>query len=404
MNSLCPAVGADSQNCATPLLPSQIADATRQQQNVIVRPHSPGAVFIQLDDLDVQASWVKSCRCQFQRRRCRLLSILSQAMILVTGGAGFIGSHLVDRLLEGGHEIVCLDDFNDFYDPAIKRSNVAVHLASRSYRLIESDIRDTARLADVFSSHPIRRVVHLAARAGVRPSLEQPLLYEDVNIKGTMNLLELAHRHGVEQFIFASSSSVYGANTKVPFSENDRIDRTVSPYAATKYAGELMCHTYHHLYGVPTTCLRFFTVYGPRQRPEMAVHKFTQAIYGGAAIPFFGDGSTARDYTYIDDIIQGVLAAIERPLPFEVFNLGESSVVTLRQLVEAIEDLSGRKAIIKRMPLQPGDVDITYADVSKARQLLGYNPSTPIRDGLAKFIEWFQARRSEEGSKEDRPV
>jgi len=314
-------------------------------------------------------------------------------MILVTGGAGFIGSHLNDRLLERGEEIVCVDDFNDFYNPAIKRANIKKHLESPRYHLVEADIRDVARMKDVFARHSIHKIVHLAARAGVRPSLDQPLLYEDVNIKATMNLLELAHKHKVEQFVFASSSSVYGANTKVPFSEEDRIDRTVSPYAATKYAGELMCYTYHHLYGVPTTCLRFFTVYGPRQRPEMAIHKFTHAIYSGKPIPFFGDGSTARDYTYIDDIMQGLLASIDRPLPFEVFNLGESSTVTLKQLVEAIERISKRKAIIQQLPLQPGDVEITYADVSKAKRLLGYNPRTNIEEGLAKFIRWFETAR-----------
>ena len=310
-------------------------------------------------------------------------------MFLVTGGAGFIGSHLIDRLLDKGHDVVSLDDFNDFYDPAIKRANVRSHLQHARYRLIEADIRNTECLSKVFSDYSVEKVVHLAARAGVRPSLKHPLLYEDVNIKATMYLLELARRHGVKQFVFASSSSVYGANTKVPFSEDDRIDRTVSPYAATKYAGELMCHTYHHLYGIPTTCLRFFTVYGPRQRPEMAIHKFTRAIYEGKPIPFFGDGSTARDYTYINDIIQGVLAAIDRPFPFEVFNLGESSTVTLKQLVELLEEVSGRKALIDYLPSQPGDVEITYADVSKAKTLLGYRPSTSIREGLAKFIEWF---------------
>jgi UDP-glucuronate 4-epimerase len=314
-------------------------------------------------------------------------------MILVTGGAGFIGSHLIDRLLDRGEEILCLDDFNDFYDPSIKRSNIETHLSSPRYRLAEIDIRDMAKLTELFSRYQIRKIVHLAARAGVRPSLEQPFLYEDVNIKGTMNLLELARLHSVEQFVFASSSSVYGANTKVPFSENDRIGLTVSPYAATKYAGELMCHTYHHLYGTPTICLRFFTVYGPRQRPEMAIHKFTQAIYDGRAIPFFGDGSTARDYTYIDDIIQGILGAMASSLAFEIFNLGESSVVTLSELVKTIEELCGRKAMIQRMPSQPGDVEITYADVSKARQLLGYHPTTPIRDGIRRFIQWFEANR-----------
>jgi UDP-glucuronate 4-epimerase len=313
-------------------------------------------------------------------------------MILVTGGAGFIGSHLVDRLLDRDLEVICLDDFNDFYDPAIKRSNIAGHLASSKYRLVQSDIRDKQRLVQVFREYSVTKIIHLAARAGVRQSLEEPFLYEDVNIKGTMNLLELARLHRVGHFIFASSSSVYGANSKVPFCEGDRIDRTVSPYAATKYSGELMCYTYHHLYGVPTTCLRFFTVYGPRQRPEMAIYKFTQAIYAGKPIPFFGNGSTARDYTYIDDIINGVLAAMDHPFPFEVFNLGESTTVTLGQLVDQLERISGRTAVLKKMPMQPGDVEITYADVSKARQLLGYNPSVSISEGLAKFIEWFEEK------------
>jgi UDP-glucuronate 4-epimerase len=310
-------------------------------------------------------------------------------MIFVTGGAGFIGSHLIDRLLDRGVDVVCFDDFNDFYDPAIKRANIQQHLKSPHYRLIEGDIRDTEALASIFAEHRFDKIVHLAARAGVRPSLDQPFLYEDVNIKGTMNLLELAHKHHVSQFVFASSSSVYGANTKVPFSELDRIDRTVSPYAATKYAGELMCYTYHHLYGSPTTCLRFFTVYGPRQRPEMAIHKFVAAIHSGKPIPFFGDGSTARDYTYIDDIIQGVLATIDRPYPFEVFNLGESATITLKGLVEALEQVTGKKANVHPLPLQPGDVEITYADVSKARELLGYNPTTPVVEGLKRFNDWF---------------
>jgi UDP-glucuronate 4-epimerase len=314
-------------------------------------------------------------------------------VILVTGGAGFIGSHLVDKLLDRGEEVICVDDLNDFYDPAIKRANIQGHLDFGSYTLVESDIRDTDRLTELFARYDIRKIVHLAARAGVRPSLEQPFLYEDVNIKGTMNLLELARSAKVEQFVFASSSSVYGANEKVPFSEEDRIDRTVSPYAATKYAGELMCHTYHHLYGIPTTCLRFFTVYGPRQRPEMAIHKFTRLLYEGNAIPMYGDGSTARDYTYIDDIIAGVLASLDRPFPFEIFNLGESVTVSLRSLIDTLEQVSGRKPKIEQRPLQPGDVTITYADVSKARLILDYAPSTSVKSGLALFLEWFEKTR-----------
>ena len=314
-------------------------------------------------------------------------------MILVTGGAGFIGSHLVDKLLDRGEEVICVDDLNDFYDPAIKRANIQGHLDFRSYTLVESDIRDTDRLTELFGKYSIRKIVHLAARAGVRPSLEQPFLYEDVNIKGTMNLLELARSAKVEQFVFASSSSVYGANEKVPFSEEDRIHQTVSPYAATKYAGELMCHTYHHLYGVPTTCLRFFTVYGPRQRPEMAIHKFTRLLYEGHSIPMYGDGSTARDYTYIDDIIAGVLASLDRPFPFEIFNLGESATVSLRSLIDTLARMSGRQANIEQLSLQPGDVTITYADVSKARRLLDYTPTTSIETGLARFLEWFEKPR-----------
>jgi UDP-glucuronate 4-epimerase len=300
----------------------------------------------------------------------------------------------VDALLARGDEVVCLDDFNDFYGPAIKRGNIAAHLKSSRYHLVEADIRDVDRLSEVFSSFPIRQVIHLAARAGVHPSLSQPLLYEDVNVKGTINLLELTRKHKVDHFVFASSSSVYGAITTVPFDEGMKIDRTISPYAATKYAGELMCYTFHHLYGIPTTCLRFFTVYGPRQRPEMAIHKFTSLIYNAQPIPFFGDGSTARDYTYIDDIIRGVLAAADRPYPFEVFNLGESSIVTLSRLVQLIERLSGRTARILALPPQPGDVEITYADVSKARRLLDYQPSVSIETGLERFIQWFEEQRA----------
>jgi UDP-glucuronate 4-epimerase len=311
-------------------------------------------------------------------------------MILVTGGAGFIGSHLVDRLLDRGETVTCLDDFNDFYSPAIKRGNIASHLKCSRYRLVEGDIRDERLVDQLFSGPPIKKIVHLAARAGVRPSLDRPLLYEDVNVRATMQLLEAARKHNVGQFVFASSSSVYGGNTKTPFAEDDSISRTVSPYAATKYAGELMCYTYHHLYGIPTTCLRFFTVYGPRQRPEMAIHKFTRLIHEGKPIPFFGDGDTARDYTYIDDIIQGVLAAIDKPFPFEVFNLGESYPVPLSELVRHIEEIAGRKASVDRMPNQPGDVEITYADISKARRLLGYAPRAPIREGIEKFIRWFE--------------
>ena len=311
-------------------------------------------------------------------------------MILVTGGAGFIGSHLIDSLLDRGEEIVCVDDFNDFYSPDIKRANISIHLESNRYRLVEADIRDQKALASVFERHGIHKIVHLAARAGVRPSLVEPLLYEDVNVRGTLYLLELARVHEVDQFVFASSSSVYGANKKVPFSEDDRIDRTISPYAATKYGGELFCHTYHHLYGIPTTCLRFFTVYGPRQRPEMAIHKFTRLLFESKPIPMFGDGESARDYTYIDDILAGLLSAIDHPFDFEVINLGESNTTTLRELIDALGRLSGRSVDVERLPNQPGDVEITYADVSKAKRLLDYHPTTSIEDGLSNFLEWFE--------------
>ena len=314
-------------------------------------------------------------------------------MILVTGGAGFIGSHVVDRLLGRGDEIVCVDDFNDSYSPDIKRANISAHLESDRYHLVEADIRDQKALAETFERHEIRKIVHLAARAGVRPSLAEPLLYEDVNVRGTLYLLELARVHEVDQFVFASSSSVYGANKKVPFGEDDRIDRTISPYAATKYGGELFCHTYHHLYGIPTTCLRFFTVYGPRQRPEMAIHKFARLLFEGKPIPVYGNGKSARDYTYIDDILTGLLSAIDRPLDFEVINLGESKTTTLRELIDTLGRLSSRPVETEHLPNQPGDVDVTYADVSKAKRLLDYHPTTSVEDGLTKFLEWFEQNR-----------
>jgi UDP-glucuronate 4-epimerase len=313
-------------------------------------------------------------------------------MFLVTGGAGFIGSHVIDHLLARGEAVLCLDDFNDFYDPDLKRENIRKHRQYDQFYLSEGDIRDNNLLSDIFKRFDVRKIIHLAARAGVRPSLEQPLLYEDVNVRGTILLLEFARKVKVEQFIFASSSSVYGGNTKVPFHENDAINRTVSPYAATKYSGELMCHTYHHLYGTPVTCLRFFTVYGPRQRPEMAIHKFTRLIYENQPIPFFGQGQTARDYTYIDDIVQGLVAAIDRPFDFEVFNLGESFTVTLTELVRLLQEISGREAKLEMLPSQPGDVEITYADISKAHEKLGYTPRTSIREGLAKFLTWFERK------------
>src|ERR687884_1482415 len=274
--------------------------------------------------------------------------------ILVTGGAGFIGSHLVDRLLaEGGWRVAVVDDFNDFYAPLVKRANVREHLKSSAYRLHEVDIRERARLEAIFKEEKFDAIVHLAARAGVRPSLVEPVLYAETNITGTLNLLELAREHGVKQFVFGSSSSVYGINAKVPFSEDDPIRQPISPYAATKAAGELLCHTYSHLYGVRSVCLRFFTVYGARQRPDLAIHKFARLISAGKPIPVFGDGTTRRDYTYIDDIIDGVIAAINYDKSdYEVFNLGESRTVELRELISLLEKELDREAVVERQPPQ----------------------------------------------------
>lgn len=312
--------------------------------------------------------------------------------ILITGGAGFIGSHLVDRLLtEGGWRVTVIDDFNDFYLPEIKRSNVQPHLGHPDYELYEVDIRDRQALEQVFWQTQFDTIVHLAARAGVRPSLTQPQLYAETNINGTTNLLELARNNNVRHFVFGSSSSVYGVNDKVPFSEDDPIFHPISPYAATKAAGELICHTYSHLYGIRCLCLRFFTVYGARQRPDLAIHKFASLISQGKPIPVFGDGTTRRDYTYIDDIIAGVRAAIDyQKSNYEVINLGESRTVELRELISLLEKELGKEAKIDRQPLQPGDVPQTFADITKARKLLGYNPQTQIEDGIRKFIEWFR--------------
>ncbi|HUQ30804.1 MAG TPA: GDP-mannose 4,6-dehydratase [Pyrinomonadaceae bacterium] len=319
--------------------------------------------------------------------------------ILVTGGAGFIGSHLVDRLLaEGEWRVTVVDDFNDFYAPEVKRENVRAHLQSASYRLFEADIRDRARLFEIFKEEQFDCIVHLAARAGVRPSLAEPLLYAETNINGTLNLLELARALSVKQFVFGSSSSVYGINAKVPFSEDDPIRQPISPYAATKGAGELVCHTYSHLYGIRSVCLRFFTVYGARQRPDLAIHKFARLIQDGRPIPVFGDGLTRRDYTYIDDIISGVRAAIDyRGSDYEVFNLGESQTVELNELISLLEKELDQRAVIDRQPLQPGDVPQTYADIQKARRLLGYDPQTKIEEGIRRFVEWFRRERETDG-------
>lgn len=316
--------------------------------------------------------------------------------ILITGGAGFIGSHLCERLLgEGGWNVSVLDDLNDFYSPEIKRANLAEVRRAGDFGFYEEDIRCPESLRSVFEENDFHAIVHLAARAGVRPSLCEPKLYAETNINGTVNLLELAREFGVGQFVFGSSSSVYGVNEKVPFAETDPIFNPISPYAATKAAGELICHTYSHLFDIRTVCLRFFTVYGARQRPDLAIHKFTKLISEGRPIQVFGDGGTRRDYTYIDDIVSGVRAAIDYDRTMhEVINLGESETTELSRLIEMIEDSLGRKALIDRRPMQPGDVPVTYADISKARELLGYAPQTKIDQGILKFVEWFTASRA----------
>lgn len=311
---------------------------------------------------------------------------------LVTGGAGFIGSHLVDYLLaHDAGRVVVIDDFNDFYQPAIKRANVAAHLKHPAYRLIEADIRDDERLTGIFREESFDAIVHLAARAGVRPSLTEARLYQETNIAGTLNLLELARLQGIRKFIFGSSSSVYGPAAVPPFREDAPL-APISPYAATKAAGELLAHTYSHLYDLQIVCLRFFTVYGARQRPDLAIHKFARLIAARKPIPVFGDGSSERDFTYVDDIIQGITAALQyEATPFEIINLGEQHTITLTRLIELLEAELGLEAIIDRQPAQPGDMPRTHADISKARQLLGYEPSTPIETGIKKFVEWFKS-------------
>jgi len=316
--------------------------------------------------------------------------------ILVTGAAGFIGSHVTERLLEAGHEVGGLDNFSPFYPPAIKHRNLAGAHRSERFTLLEGDLRDASFLDEAFARTRPEAVIHLAAMAGVRPSIEQPSLYYAVNVTGTLNLLEQCRTRGVTRVVFASSSSVYGANRKVPFSEDDPVDRPISPYAATKKAGELMCHVYHHLHGMSIACLRFFTVYGPRQRPDLAIHKFARLIDAGQPLPFFGDGTTRRDYTYIDDTVSGVLGALAWVTApgaprYDLFNLGESRTVSLSELVSLLEGTLGRKAQLEPLPDQPGDVPITFADISRAREVLGYDPQVPIEAGITHFIDWFRA-------------
>ena len=311
--------------------------------------------------------------------------------VLVTGGAGFIGSHLCEAILRRGSQVLALDNFDEFYDPAIKRSNLQQCHRNTGFRLIQGDIRDRCLVDSLLQDKDIDVVVHLAAKAGVRPSIADPIAYHDVNVMGTACLLEAARKYGLSKFIFGSSSSVYGNNSKVPFAESDNVDLPISPSAATKKAGELLCHTYYHLFGINITCLRFFTVYGPRQRPDLAIHKFSRLIEAGQPIPVFGDGTMSRDFTYIDDITAGVLAAIDRCHGYHIYNLGESQPILLRDLVTAIEKALGKKAVIDRQPLQPGDVERTFADISLARKELGYSPSTDLATGLKRFVTWFRS-------------
>ncbi len=308
--------------------------------------------------------------------------------ILVTGAAGFIGSHLCERLLGDGLTVIGVDNFDNFYDPQVKRRNIIECLTNENFRLVETDIRDASAMDKATAGMDV--IVHLAARAGVRPSIEQPMLYVDVNVNGTMILLEAARKNKINKFIFASSSSVYGNNKKVPFSEDDNVDFPISPYAATKKAGELLCHTYHHLFGISITCLRYFTVYGPRQRPDLAIHKFARLIEQGKPVPVYGDGTMMRDFTYIDDIIDGTTAAIDRCNGYNIFNLGECQPVTVNDLIEEIEKALGKKTFKEHLQLQPGDVELTFADVTRAAEKLGYNPSTDIQVGLAEFVAWLR--------------
>ena len=309
---------------------------------------------------------------------------------LITGGAGFIGSHVGERLLREGHSVWAFDDLNAFYDPQFKRRNLRdLQALAKPFELCHGDITDRAALAEVFASAKFDQVIHLAARAGVRPSLADPALYQRVNVEGTVNVLEAARQHGVKKITIASSSSVYGLNSKTPFSEADPVVTPMSPYAASKLSCESLGHVWHHLYGMDVAMLRFFTVYGPRQRPDLAIYKFAKLMLAGKPIPVFGDGSAARDYTFVSDTVAGVVACTQREIGYEVFNLGESQVVTLSRMIELLEAALGKKAIIDRQPLQPGDVPLTYANIDKARARLGYDPQVKIEAGIQRFAEWI---------------
>ena len=313
-------------------------------------------------------------------------------IILVTGGAGFIGSHLCERLLSDRIKVIGLDNFDTFYDPTIKIRN-AETIAKKFpdlFELVTGDIRNPEQVRGILQKDKVDFVVHLAARAGVRPSIAEPLLYQDVNIRGTIVLLEACREHGVENFVFASSSSVYGENQRVPFTEKDLDIQPISPYGATKRAGELLCYSYHHLYRMNIACLRIFTAYGPRQRPEMAIHKFTRLIDRGEKISMYGDGSSRRDYTYIDDLIDGILGIIDYHKGFEIYNLGESQTTSLRELIRLIEEALGKKANIETMAFQPGDVSVTYANITKAKRMLKYHPKVKMKEGIQRFVEWYK--------------
>ncbi len=320
----------------------------------------------------------------------------SMKTILVTGGAGFIGSHLCERLLSHGYQVICFDNFDPFYDLNLKIRNVEeiTKKFPKTFSLVTGDIRNRDHLKETFQKERIDLVFHLAAKAGVRPSLLEPQLYEEVNVRGTIFLLETCRVFGVKKFIFASSSSVYGESNRVPFSEDDLDLRPISPYGVTKRAGELLCYCYHHLYQMEVACLRIFTAYGPRQRPEMAIHKFTALVDQGEEIPVYGDGSSQRDYTYIDDLIDGMTAVLDHHQGFEIYNLGESRMTSLKELIRLIEESLGKKAKIQRLDPQKGDVSMTYADIQKAKQRLGYQPKVPIEEGIERFVRWYKGSKN----------
>jgi len=310
--------------------------------------------------------------------------------ILITGAAGFIGSHTCESLIKNGNSIIGVDNFDPFYSSKLKELNLVQLSQNSNFRFYKADIRDDKALNQIFSSNQVDVVIHLAAKAGVRPSIKAISEYYDVNINGTISLLESMRKNGIKKMLFASSSSIYGNNEKVPFSEDDRVDNPISPYASTKKSGELLCHVYNHLYNFDITCLRFFTVYGPRQRPDLAIHKFTRLIQENKPIPFYGDGSSSRDYTYIEDIVNGISCALNHLEGYKIYNLGESKVITLKKLVEVIETILGKKALLNQLPMQQGDVSRTFADISKARAEIGYNPAHDFETGVKKFVDWFK--------------